>query len=123
MASAAVTQSHCAPTPDYASGLAPEVGPEVERCSCDEALALRAEVARLTADNADYEQRWLKAERDCGAAEARCRVLQANWDACHEQHRGAEVRLDRARKILMEGRPVDSPESRLAHDLREILGE
>jgi hypothetical protein len=40
-----------APTPDYSSGLAEEV----ERCSCDEALALRAEVARLTDALAEAE--------------------------------------------------------------------
>jgi hypothetical protein len=32
-------------------------------------------------------------------------------------------RIDRARKILAEPRPVDSPEARLASDLREVLGE
>jgi hypothetical protein len=32
-------------------------------------------------------------------------------------------RIDRARKILAEGLPVDSPESRLASDLREVLGD
>lgn len=30
--------------------------------------------------------------------------------------------IDRALKILDEGRPVDSPEARLASDLREVLG-
>lgn len=61
------------PSPEYAS----ELPPAVEICSCDEALALRAEVARLTealaaaeVDSKDYEQRWMKAERECGAAQA-----------------------------------------------------
>lgn len=31
-------------------------------------------------------------------------------------------RIESARKILAEGRPVDSAESRLASDLREVLG-
>jgi hypothetical protein len=31
-------------------------------------------------------------------------------------------RIERARKILDEGRTVDSAEARLAHDLREVLG-
>lgn len=35
----------------------------------------------------------------------------------------AETRIDRARKILAEGRPEGSAESRLASDLREVLGE
>jgi hypothetical protein len=38
-------QTQSAPSPDYGSGLAPEV----EICSCPESLALRAEVARLEA--------------------------------------------------------------------------
>jgi hypothetical protein len=38
-------QSQAAPTPDYSSDLPAEV----EVCGCDEALALRAEVARLGA--------------------------------------------------------------------------
>lgn len=101
--SAVVSQSQAAPAPDYAS----ELPAAVEVCSCEEALALRAEVARLTEalaaaerDNGDYEQRWLKAERDCGAAEARCRVLQANWDACHGQHRTAEERVRAIENLL-----------------------
>ena len=70
-------QSQAAPAPDYGS-LGDQRGApgDVEPCSCDEALALREQVARLTLalaaaerDSQDYEQRWLKAERDCGAAQ------------------------------------------------------
>ena len=69
-------QSQSAPAPDYGSDLGAEGPSDVEPCSCDEALALREQVARLTLalaaaerDSQDYEQRWLKAERDCGAAQ------------------------------------------------------
>lgn len=65
-----------APTPDYRS----ELPADVERCSCDEALALRAMIDDLTA------------------------------------------RIERARKILDEGRIHGSPEARLASDLRAVLG-
>jgi hypothetical protein len=57
-------------------------------------------LAAAERDNADYEQRWLKAERDCGAVQARCRVLQANWDACHGQHRVAEDRVLELETVL-----------------------
>jgi hypothetical protein len=73
-------QSQAAPAPDYASGLPPDV----EVCGCDEALALRAEVTRLTGALAAAEPEHLRAKEPmylsacarADAAEARCRVLE-----------------------------------------------
>lgn len=76
-AEAVLSQSQSAPTPDYASGLQPDV----ERCSCDEAVALRGQL---------------------DAAEQHVKILQSNWDACHGQHRAALDRIDRALIILSE---------------------
>jgi hypothetical protein len=55
--------------------------------------------------------------------------VKAGSGPCHALRVAAEARalelterIERARKILDEGRTVDSAEARLAHDLREVLG-
>jgi hypothetical protein len=99
--------SSLAPTPDYQGGLPPDVEP----CSCDEALALRAEVARLN-EALDFGDNGLGLFKAC----------QTDRDAWRAEVERLTETLKRARKMLDEGRPVGSPESRLASDLREVLG-
>jgi hypothetical protein len=47
----------------------------------------------------------------------------AGHGVCRDTIHGLKERIYRARKILTEGRPEGSAESRLASDLREVLGE
>jgi hypothetical protein len=72
-------QSQAAPTPDYGSGRGTEPGilDDPERCSCDEALALRAELVGLRAALLEAEARAQQAEELQGGLLHRAWTLEA----------------------------------------------
>jgi hypothetical protein len=88
--SEALTQSHCAPAPDYASGLPPDT----EVCGCDESLALRAELARLQA-----RVRRLLARRAAPASAGPRKRKGISWHAASGKFR-ARVQVDGKRVYL-----------------------
>jgi hypothetical protein len=75
-------QTQAAPTPDYGSGLPPGV----ERCSCEEALALRARIAEL-----QVPMSW-QHERDAANARAEAAERQCQRNARIEQQNECDLR-------------------------------
>jgi hypothetical protein len=63
-----------------------------------------------------------KLERELATARATLAEHVEENIALHARVIELEATIERAQKILAEGRPLDSPEARLASHLREALG-
>lgn len=68
------------------------------------------------------EDRVRELETEALMAKGLIQGLVAERDAAESELAQLRESIERARAILVEGRAVDSPESRLASDLREVLG-
>lgn len=104
-----MSQSQAAPAPDYAGDL-PAAAEEVEVCSCEEALALRAEVAEKNDALVAYLGKTLGLEEQLAAANAEVERLRAqrryvsqggHWCARAEK---AESSLAAANALLVRAR-------------------
>lgn len=122
-------QSQSAPTPDYSSDLPPEV----EACSCEEALALRAEVERLRADiaalTADYSDLLIaKSEAERGEKDA-VDALDANWVThqrvvyAESRHAAATALLKRCRAGFDWNQYDDPVQNQIGRDLDAFLAD